>query len=241
VGAAARDVVVSMVVDGEQVAEIMLGADGVVEAARPGLIAVDCSTIGPAATRRIGADLAARGIIMLDAPVTGSSPAAQDGTLTIMVGGEAQALAPVRPLLETMGRLVVHVGGPGDGQMVKLFNNSLAAANATALAEALLLGEAAGLDLDALEEVVSAGSGASAQLTVKSRPMREHDFATLFKTEHMLKDVELCLAEARTAGVPFPSAANARELLAAAVADGHGEDDYASLIDAAERRRNRGR
>jgi|HubBroStandDraft_2_1064218.scaffolds.fasta_scaffold08182_2 3-hydroxyisobutyrate dehydrogenase-like beta-hydroxyacid dehydrogenase len=228
------DVVVSMVVDGEQVSSVLLGPDGVIQAAHPGLLCVDMSTIGPADTRRIGAALSERGVAMLDAPVTGSSPRAQEGSLTIMVGGEQESFTRVRPLLESMGRLIAYVGELGQGQMLKLINNSLGAANAAALAEALLLADATGIDLDALVEVTSAGSGASAQLALKSGAMREHDYTTLFKTAHMLKDVRLCLQEAESAGVPFPSAAHARDMLAAAMARGHAEQDYASMIEAAE-------
>jgi 3-hydroxyisobutyrate dehydrogenase len=228
------NVVISMVVDGEQVASVLLGENGVIEAARPGLLCVDMSTIGPADTRTIGTALSEPGVGMLDAPVTGSSPRAQDGTLTIMVGGERQSFERVRPLLESMGRLIVYVGALGQGQMLKLINNSLGAANAAAVAEALLLADATGINLDALVEVTSAGSGASAQLTMKSGPMREHDYATLFKTAHLLKDVRLCLDEAQKAGVPFPSAGHARDVLAATMGRGHADDDYAAMIEAAE-------
>jgi 3-hydroxyisobutyrate dehydrogenase-like beta-hydroxyacid dehydrogenase len=228
------EIVVSMVVDGEQVASVLLGEGGVIEAAHAGLLCVDMSTIAPPDTRRIGAALGERQVQMLDAPVTGSSPRAQDGSLTIMVGGDADAYERVLPLLTTMGQLIVHVGELGQGEMLKLINNSLGAANAAALAEALLLARATGVDLDAFVEVTSAGSGASAQLTLKSTPMRKHDYTTLFKTEHMLKDVRLCLEEAQAAGIPFPSAAHARDLLTATLGRGHGEDDYAAIIEAAE-------
>ena len=228
------DVLVSMVVDGEQVAQILLGEDGAVHGAHAGMLCVDCSTIAPSDTRRIGAELLEREVRMLDAPVTGSSPRAQDGTLTIMVGGATEDLARARPLLETMGRLIVHVGELGQGEMLKLINNALGAANAAALAEALLLARATGVNLDAFVEVTMAGSGASAQLQMKSKPMREHDYTTLFKTAHLLKDVRLCLDEAQAAGVPFPSAAHARSLLVATVGRGHGEEDYAAVIEAAE-------
>ena len=133
-----------------------------------------------------------------------------------------------------MGELVVHVGPLGQGEMVKLINNSLGAANAAALAEALVLDSSAGIDLDALTKVVGAGSGASAQLELKAGPMREHDYTTLFKAEHMLKDVRLCLEEAQRAGVPFPSAAHARDVLVATVGRGRGEEDYASMVEAIE-------
>jgi 3-hydroxyisobutyrate dehydrogenase-like beta-hydroxyacid dehydrogenase len=232
--AAASDILVSMVVDGEQVASVLLGAGGAIEGAHEGLLCVDMSTISPLDTRRIGAALTARGVALLDAPVTGSSPRAEEGTLTIMAGGAPEDFARARPLLECMGRVIVHVGALGQGEMLKLINNALGAANSAALAEALLLARATGLDLDAFEEVVGAGSGASAQLALKARPMREHDFTTLFKAAHMLKDVRLCLEQAQAAGVPFPAAAHARDLLTATVGRGHGEADYAALIEAVE-------
>jgi 3-hydroxyisobutyrate dehydrogenase len=228
------DMVVSMVVDGDQVSSVLLGEGGVIESARPSLLCVDMSTIAPPDTRRIGAALGERGVAMLDAPVTGSSPRAEDGSLTIMAGGQSKDFERALPLLETMGQLIRHVGELGQGEMLKLINNSLGAANAAAVAEALLLASTAGIDLDAFVEIVSGGSGASAQLTLKSGAMREHDYSTLFKTAHMLKDVRLCLEEAQTAGVPFPSAAHARDLLTATMGRGHGDEDYAAIIEAAE-------
>jgi 3-hydroxyisobutyrate dehydrogenase-like beta-hydroxyacid dehydrogenase len=232
--AAHSDIVVSMVVDGAQVASVLLGEHGVIEAAREGLLCVDMSTIGPVDARRVAAALRERAIAMLDAPVTGSSPRAEAGSLTIMAGGEAGDYARARPVLETMGELIVHVGELGQGQMLKLINNSLGAANAAAVAEALLLARATGIDLDALVEVTSAGSGASAQLALKSAAMREHDYTPMFKTAHMLKDVRLCLQEAESAGVPFPAAGHARDVLTATIARGHAEQDYAAMIEAAE-------
>jgi 3-hydroxyisobutyrate dehydrogenase len=232
--AAASDIVVSMVVDGAQVESVLCGASGVADGAKDGLLCVDCSTIAPTDTRRIAARLKERGIDMVDAPVTGSSPRAQAGTLTIMVGGRVEQFERVKSLLETMGELIVHVGELGQGEMLKLINNSLGAANAAAVAEALLLAKATGVDLDALVKVTMSGSGASAQLQMKSGAMRSHDYSTLFKTEHLLKDVRLCLEEAQAAGIPFPAAAHARDLLAATMGRGHGADDYAALIESAE-------
>jgi 3-hydroxyisobutyrate dehydrogenase-like beta-hydroxyacid dehydrogenase len=234
--AAESDMVVSMVVDGDQVAEVMLGEQGVASGAQPGLLAIDMSTIGPQAARRIGSELRGRDVEMLDAPVTGSSPRAQDGTLTIMVGGERDAYERALPALEAMGRLVVHVGALGQGQMLKLLNNAVAAANASALAEALVLAGAEGLDLDTFETVLGAGSGGSAQLEVKAAAMRSHDFTPLFKAEHMLKDVRLCLAQARAAGVRFGAAEHAEGLLRGVVESGGGQEDYAAIVAQAERR-----
>ena len=231
---AASDVVISMVVDGEQVRAVLLGEQGVAQGAAPEALCVDMSTIAPAQTRAIGAELAERGLRMLDAPVTGSSPKAQDGTLTIMAGGDAGDFARAEPLLRVMGELVVHVGALGHGEMVKLINNAVAAANAATVGEALIVGQRTGVDLDALVEIMAKGSGGSAMLDLKAAPMRAHDYTTLFKLEHMLKDVRLCLEEGQAAAVPFAAAARARDVLVAALARGHGDDDFAALIEALE-------
>jgi 3-hydroxyisobutyrate dehydrogenase len=232
--AAHADVVITMVVDGAQVEEVLLGDDGAAHGARDGALFVDMSTIGPTAAKAIGARLAERGLRFVDAPVTGSSPKAEAGTLTIMAGGETEDVERARALFEAMGDTIVHAGPLGQGQMVKLINNSLAAANTVALGEALLAGAATGTDLDALVAVMAAGSAGSAMLDLKAKPMREHDFSTLFKTEHMLKDVRLCLEETQAAGVPFGAAARAREVLTATVGRGHGDDDFAAVIEALE-------
>ena len=228
------DVVISMVVDGPQVEALLLGADGAVHGARPGALFVDMSTIAPSQTRAIGARLAERGVAFVDAPVTGSAPRAEDATLTIMAGGEARDVERARPLLEAMGRLVVHVGPLGQGEMVKLINNAVAAVNAATVAQALLVGRATGVDLKALVEVMRAGSGASAMLDLKAGPMLARDFSTLFKLEHMLKDVRLCLEEAHAAGVPFPAAAQAGDLYAAGMGRGLAGADFAVVLEVLE-------
>jgi len=233
--AAAADIVISMVVDGDQVASVLLGEpDGAVHGARENSVFVDMSTIAPSRTRAIGAALAERGVRMVDAPVTGSAPKAADGTLTVMAGGAEADIERVRPLLEAMGGLVVHVGELGQGEMAKLINNSTAAINAVVVAQALIVGRATGLDLEALGQVMGAGSGGSTMLELKARPMREHDYTTLFKLEHMLKDVRLCLEEAQAAGVPFPAAAAARDFYAAAMGRDLGQADFAAVLDVLE-------
>ena len=233
VGAAA-EIVITMVVDGPQVEAMLRGTDGVVEGAGPGTLCVDMSTISPAETRSIGATLAEREVAFMDAPVTGSSPRAEDGTLTIMAGGSAEDYARAEPLFDTMGKLYLHVGELGQGQTVKLINNAVAAANASTLAQALIVGRATGVDLDALVAVMGAGSGGSAMLDLKAGPMRAHDFSTLFKLEHMLKDVRLCLEEGQAAGVPFPAAADVREVLNAGMGRGLGDADFAALLEVLE-------
>jgi 3-hydroxyisobutyrate dehydrogenase len=234
--AAESDLVITMVVDGPQVESVLLGQDGACAGAREGLLCIDMSTIGPAATRRIAGSLAGGGVRFVDAPVTGSAPKAEDGTLTIMVGGEQADFDRALPLLQAMGELIVHVGPLGDGQMVKLINNAVAAINTAVAGEALLLGRSAGIDLDALIRVMAAGSGGSAMLDLKAGPMRAHDYTTLFKLEHMLKDLSLCLDEADSAGIEFQSASRVRELLRVAADQGLGERDFAALIEVLEQR-----
>ena len=192
------------------------------------------STIAPSHTRAIADGLGERGARLVDAPVTGSAPRAEDGTLTIMAGGAPEDYERARPLLAAMSELLVHVGPLGQGQMVKLINNAVAAVNAATVGQALLVGRRTGVDLDALQRVMAAGSGGSAMLQLKAPAMRSHDYTTLFKLEHMLKDVRLCLEEGQAAGVPFPFAALAREILTAGRGRGLGDLDFAALIEVLE-------
>jgi 3-hydroxyisobutyrate dehydrogenase len=234
--AGSSDVVITMVVDGPQVEAALFGEEGVASGARAGLLVVDMSTIGPAAARRIGTALAERGLTFMDAPVTGSSPKAEDGTLTIMAGGSEVDFQRARPLFEAMGELIVHVGALGHGQMVKLINNAVAAINTAVAGEALLFGKRAGVDLDALLQVMNAGSGSSAMLALKAPAMRAHDYTALFKLEHMLKDLRLCLDEAEAVGYNFESAEAVADVLQAAAERGLGEQDFVALLEVLERR-----
>ena len=232
--ASLNEAVVTMVVDGGQVEQVLLGPEGVVEVGQDGLLCIDCSTIGPTATRSIADRLRPQGMAMVDAPVTGSAPRAEDGTLTIMAGASDQDFERAQPLLEAMGQLVVHAGPVGHGQMVKLINNAVAATNAATLAQALLVAARGGVDLDALTTVMGAGSGGSAMLDLKAGAMREHDYTTLFKLDHMLKDVRLCLEEGQAIGAPFPFAALTREILTAGSGRGLGDADFCALIEVLE-------
>jgi 3-hydroxyisobutyrate dehydrogenase-like beta-hydroxyacid dehydrogenase len=229
--AEASDVVITMLVNGAQVQDAV---DQALEGAREGALFVDMSTIAPSDARRIGAALKERGHGFVDAPVTGSAPRAEDGTLTIMCGGSEEDLDRARPLFEAMGEKIVHAGEVGQGQAVKVISNSVSATNCAVLAQALVAGRHAGVDLDALLEVMGTGSANSTMLQLKGRPMLEHDFSPLFKLEHMLKDVRLCLDETRAAGTGFPFAALAGELYAMGVGRGLGEQDFAAVIEVVE-------
>jgi 3-hydroxyisobutyrate dehydrogenase len=228
------DVVITMLVDGSQVRDALFGDGQAVEGARDGALFVDMSTIAPADARSIGAALKERGHGFVDAPVTGSAPRAEDGTLTIMCGCSDDDLERARPLLEAMGQKIVHAGEVGQGQVVKVISNSVSATNCAVLAQALVAARQAGVDLDALLEVMGTGSANSTMLQLKGRPMLEHDFAPLFKLEHMLKDVRLCLDETRSVGTGFPFAALAGELYSMGVGRGLGEQDFAAVIEVVE-------
>ncbi len=230
-GAAA---VITMVVDGPQVEGVLLGEDGAAHGAAPGTLVIDMSTIAPKDVRRIGAALAERGLGFLDAPVSGSSPKAHDGTLTIMAGGSDADFDRAKPLFDAMGEVVMHVGPLGHGQTVKVISNAVSATNAATLAQALVVGKATGVDLEALVAVLGASSSASTMVTLKAKPMLGHDYTPLFRLEHMLKDVGICLDESEAAGAPFPSAALARELYAAAMGRGLADEDFSAVLEAVE-------
>jgi len=229
--AAAAGTAITMVVDSPEVEAVLFGPDGAADGLEDGGLAIDMSTIAPSASRAVAERLGGRGIAFLDAPVTGSKPKAEDGTLTIMVGGEAADFGRARPLFEAMGKLVLHVGPQGHGSMVKLVNNTIAAVNTAAVAEGIAVGRAAGLDLDKLLEVIAAGSGASAMLDLKARPIIERNYEPLFKLGHMLKDVRHCLAEARALGTEMRVAAAAETLYADADEAGHYDDDFAAVAE----------
>lgn len=228
------DAFVSMVVDVPEVEAVLLGPDGAAATLGEGGLAIDMSTIAPSAVLTIAERLAEHGIDLVDAPVTGSRPRAEDGTLTIMAGGADADFARAKPLLEAMGKLVVHVGPSGHGAMAKVIANTVTAINAAALAEALTMVRAAGVDPDAFLQVAQAGSSGSMMMDIKARPMLDGDFEPLFKLEHMLKDVRHCLAEARALGVELNLATVAERMYAAGVDAGHGEDDFAAIVTVAE-------
>jgi 3-hydroxyisobutyrate dehydrogenase-like beta-hydroxyacid dehydrogenase len=228
------DVVITMVVDGPQVEALLLGEDGALAGARPSALFVDMSTIAPSDARRLGATLREHGHGFVDAPVTGSAPRAEDGTLTIMVGGEDDDVARAMPLFEAMGELIVHVGEVGRGQQVKVISNAVAAVNCATLAQAIVVGRREGVDLEAMLRVMGAGAANSQMLQLKGGSMLEHDFEPLFKLEHMLKDVRHCLDEARDRGTPMPIAQTAERMYTQADRRGLGGSDFAAVVTIVE-------
>src|SRR4051794_8816847 len=232
--AEASDIVITMVVDGDQVKEMILGEDGALEGAGDGTLFVDMSTIAPATARELAETLSELGHAFVDAPVTGSSPKAEAGTLTIMVGGAKEDVERARPLFEVMGEKIVHAGDAGQGQAVKVLSQGVTAVNCTTLAQAITVGRRAGLDLNALLQVMTGGSSDSTMRELKGQAMVDHEIPVLFKLEHMLKDVVLCLEESRASGASFPHAALAGELYAAGVGRGLGQEDFGAVLEVVE-------
>jgi 3-hydroxyisobutyrate dehydrogenase-like beta-hydroxyacid dehydrogenase len=229
--AEASDVVITMVVDGAQVTDMIEQA---LPGAREHTLFVDMSTIAPATARGLNERLTQEGHAFVDAPVTGSSPKARTGTLTIMCGGAPEDIERARPLFEIMGEKIVVCGEAGQGQAVKVITQAVTAINCATLAQALVVARQAGVDVDALLETMDGGSSDSTMRALKGKPMLDHDFAPLFKLAHMLKDVQLCLAEARAAGSAFPFAGLAAELYGAGVGRGLGEQDFAAVLEVVE-------
>jgi 3-hydroxyisobutyrate dehydrogenase-like beta-hydroxyacid dehydrogenase len=228
------NVVITMVVDGAQVEAMLLGPDGALEGAADGALFVDMSTIAPEDARRLAGVVRERGHGFVDAPVTGSAPKAESGTLTIMAGGSDEDMRAAAPLFDAMGETLVHAGEVGQGQAVKVLSNAVSAINCATIAQALVVGRREGVDLDALVAVMRSGSAGSTMLELKARPMLEHDFDPLFKLAHMLKDVRLCLDEARRAGAGFPFAGLAGELYSAGVGRGLADQDFAAVLEVIE-------
>jgi 3-hydroxyisobutyrate dehydrogenase-like beta-hydroxyacid dehydrogenase len=225
------DVVITMVVDGPQV-EAMI--EDALPGARERTLFVDMSTIAPGTARALAERVRGEGHSFVDAPVTGSSPKARTGTLTIMCGGEEADIERARPLFEIMGEKIVVCGEAGQGQAVKVISQAITAVNCATLAQGLVLARQAGVDVDALLLTMDGGSSDSTMRALKGKPMLEHDFTPLFKLAHMLKDVQLCLAEARTAGGAFPFAGLAAELYGAGMGRGLGDQDFAAVLEVVE-------
>ena len=232
--AAGADATISIVPDAPQVESVLFGDSGAAQSLAPGALVVDMSTIAPSASVLIGERLAGEGHEFIEAPVSGSRPKAEDGTLTIMAGGTESAFDRARPLFDVMGERIVHVGPLGHGQLAKLLTNVMGAVIAAAVAESVVAVRAAGIDPDAFLEVAAGSAGNSAVLALKARPMFDESFEPLFKLEHMLKDVRHCLAEADALGVELRLGALAETLYARAAEEGHGGEDFAAVLKAVD-------
>lgn len=227
--AVGAEVIITCVSDTPDVEEIIMGENGVIHGAQAGSIVVDMSTISPSTTRRIAQDLGKNGIKMIDAPVSGGSEGAQKGTLSIMVGGEAEDLEKVDTVLKAMGKTITHVGPVGAGQLTKAINQIIVGGTYWSVAEGVTLGIKAGLDMDKVLQAVGSGAAQSWTLTNRSGNMIKNSYPLGFKVKLHRKDLNIALEIARELGVTLPLAAYVEQVETGLIARGHEDEDMSAL------------
>lgn len=228
--AASSDVVITMLPDTPDVEGVLAGPDGVFQAARPGTLVIDMSTISPVVTRELSDAAARRGLAMLDAPVSGADVGAREGTLAIMVGGEPDAVARAMPLFEVMGSKITHVGPSGAGQVVKACNQVITSVTIAAVSEAIVLGERAGVAPERMLEAVSGGLAGSKVIDIKRPQLLSREFEPGFTVDLHHKDLGIVLSTAREYGVSLPLTAIVDQLLESLRARGMGDRDHTALL-----------
>lgn len=238
--ASGADVVITMVGDTPDVEEVLFGEAGVAQAAPRGAVVVDMSTIDPEATRDFAGRLAERGIRMVDAPVSGGTEGAASGTLSIMVGGEDEDVAGVRPVLEALGKTITHVGPAGSGQMTKAINQVIIAGTFLAVAEGMALGTKAGLDMVRVLEALRAGAAGSWVLEARAPRMLAGEYPLGFKLSLHRKDLAIALRAAERAGVDLPGARLVSGLEDSLLRRGFGDQDMSAIAEAVLPRRSEG-
>ena len=229
------EVVVSMVGHPHDVDEVHLGAHGTLAAARPPRIIIDMTTSRPALAVAVAEAARARGVGAVDAPVSGGDVGARNATLSIMVGGESDDFAAARPILERLGKTMVHHGGPGAGQHAKMVNQILIAANMMGVCEGLLYARRAGLDATKVIESVGGGAAGSWSINNLGPRIVRGDFEPGFYVEHFIKDLAIALDEAARMGIAMPALALARQLYEAVRAQGFGRKGTQALAMVLER------
>ena len=228
--AAQSDVIITMLPNSPQVKEAILGEAGVIEGVKAGAIVVDMSSIAPAAAQDVCAALKAKGVAMLDAPVSGGEPKAIDGTLAIMVGGDAAAFETVRPILEKMGASVVLTGDIGAGNVTKLANQIIVALNIAAVSEAFVLATKAGVNPETVFNAIKGGLAGSTVMNAKVPMMLAGNFAPGFRIELHLKDLQNALDTAHALHVAVPLTANIMETMQALTLDGLSTSDHSAIV-----------
>lgn len=228
--AEASDVAITMLPDGPDVERAVLGPGGVLEGAREGLLLIDMSSISPLVSRRIAAAAAAKGVVFLDAPVSGGEPKAIEGTLAIMVGGPEDAFEKAKPILSAMGRSVVRVGDVGSGNVAKLANQIIVGLAIAAVSEAMVLATKAGVDPEKVYQAIRGGLAGSAVLDAKMPLVLEGNFKPGFRIELHAKDLRNALATARELSVPLILSAGVLGMMQGLCQEGHGGDDHGGLV-----------
>jgi 2-hydroxy-3-oxopropionate reductase len=232
---AEADIVAVMVPDSPDVQAVLTGDDGVFTHAKPGTLIIDFSSIRPDVAADLAEQARNRGFKMLDAPVSGGEPGAINAALSIMVGGSAADFEAAKPVLDAVGKTIVHVGPSGSGQTVKAANQLIVAGNIELLAEAIVFLEAYGVDTDAAVKVLGGGLAGSAVLNQKAQKMLDRDFGPGFRIDLHHKDLGIVTAAAREAGVVAPLGALVAQLMASARANGDGGLDHSGLFRGVER------
>lgn len=232
--ASRSDIIITCVSDTPDVQQVILGDGGVIHGAQAGALVIDMSTISPQTTREIAAKLNEKGIHMLDAPISGGSEGAQKGTLSIMVGGDAEQFERARPVFEAMGKAITHVGAQGDGQTVKLVNQILVVINALAVSEALLFAQAGGLDLQKTLDAVTQGAAGSWMLSYRGPQVIARDWRPGFTIDLQQKDVRLTLEAGAQMGVPLLGTSLIHNLYHTLQAQGLGGEGNHALVKALE-------
>jgi len=229
--AVSSDLVITCVPDTPDVKQVLLGQNGVIEAARKGLVCVDMSTISPAATQEMGKTLAKKGVTLVDAPISGGEIGAVQAKLSIMMGGAKEAVEHVRPVMQAMGRTVTHCGPLGAGQMTKLANQVMVIHTIMSIAEGLAFAEKAGLDLQTTLDVTTAGAASSHSLRALGPKIVAGDLKPAFMVDLQQKDLRLVLEYAEHLKQPLPGVALAHQLLMVLQAQGRGRDGTQAMID----------
>lgn len=232
--AAKCDLIITCVSDTPDVEQVILGDNGVIHGAKSGAIVIDMSTISPKATREIAAKLAEKEVMMLDAPISGGSEGAAKGTLSIMVGGDAQAFERAMPAFEAMGKTITHMGGTGSGQMTKLVNQALVVVNMLAAGEALLLAQAGGLDLEKAVQAIGGGAAGSWMWNNRGPQVIARDWRPGFTIDLQQKDLRLVLESAQELGVPMLATSMVSTLYRTLQAQGLGSEGNHALVKALE-------
>ncbi|WP_028593163.1 NAD(P)-dependent oxidoreductase [Paenibacillus assamensis] len=228
--AAEADVVISMVSDDTSIIHIYDGPDGILAGLRPGTYVIDSSTISPTLVMRLAEDCNAKEAIFLDAPVTGSKPAAEAGTLLFMVGGESAALEAVRPVFEAMGSRIVHMGATGNGSITKLAHNAIVGINNAALAEGFSIVAKTGVNPSAFLEVVQNGSAGSKAADLKGKKIVDGNFDNQFSLQLILKDLKLASVLTDSIQTPTPMLEAAKNMFQIGHASGYGEEDLSAVV-----------
>jgi 2-hydroxy-3-oxopropionate reductase len=228
--AAKSEIVITMLPDSPQVADAVLGPGGILEGAKPGMILIDMSSIAPRVSREIFAKAQSKGVVMLDAPVSGGEPKAIDGKLAIMVGGPADAFEQVKDILGVMGSTVTRVGDIGSGNVTKLANQIIVAMNIAGMAEAFVLAKKANVDPQKVFQAIRGGLAGSAVLEAKMPLALKGNFKPGFRIELHIKDLVNALHTAHEVGVPAPLTSLVMEIMQILKADGKARDDHGGLI-----------